>query len=353
MLNFKQPQLRDVIEAPADIEQVRTDLARLYQQKRQLYTDKAHWVHNDDALFEFGASYTRLFMDKLWEAFNDDELIGDSALLDHLWLQVVQQEHGTVVNVNYADESGDNYLLFSIDQALHMQAHLTAHELPVLADINNEAQGYMINEKMFPALLQMIKLLYVADLHFLSPKETVLQPVNNLHFGVKFPDAKIFTATLKVSNNVATPVKINVEIGHYDVRSFNVVDETGNDVTTIGKPHVSAGGTFSWEAQHLPELTNQTLTLTVEAVAIDTLPCLDNLFVIASGNNILMRTGAQVGSFQLELPNEQELGITVDSQDETLTLHYPDADTQIYELSKTYPFFGKWLEETLKTAVNV
>lgn len=353
MLNFKQPQLRDVIEAPADIAQVRTNLARLYQQKRQLLTDKAHWAHNDAALFEAGASYTRLFMDKMWEAFNEDKLIGDSALIEHLWLQVVQQEHGTAVNVNYADEAGENHVLFAIDQALHVQAHLTAHELPVLADITDEAPDYLVNEKMFPALLQIIKLLYAADLRFRSPKETILQPVNDLHFGVKFPDAKTFTATLKVSNNVAVPVKINVEIGHYDVRSFQVVDETGNDVTTIGKPHVSASGTFSWEAQHLPELTNQTLTLTVEAVAIDTLPCLDNLFVIASGNNILMRTGEQVGSFQLELPNKQELGITVNSQDETLTLHYPDADTQIYELAKTYSFFGEWLEATLKTAIIV
>ncbi len=353
MLNFKQPQLRDVIEAPADIAKIRTSLARQYQQKRQVFTDKAHWAHNDAALFEFGASYTRLFMDKLWEALSDDKVIGKSDLLDHLWLEVVQQEQGTTINVNYADESGANHLLFAIDQALHMQAHLTAHELPVLADINGDKTESLITEKMFPAMLQLIKLLYAADLRFLSPKETVLQPVNDLHFGVKFPDAKTFTATLKVSNNVAIPVKINVEIGNYDVRSFQVVDETGNDVTTAGQPHVTAGGTFSWEAQHLPELTNQTLTLTVEAVAIDTLPCLDNLFVTASSNNILMRTGAQIGSFQLELPNQQELGITVNSQDETLTLHYQDPDTQIYELSKIYPFFGEWLEETLKTAIIV
>ncbi|MFD0898219.1 hypothetical protein [Loigolactobacillus binensis] len=353
MLNFKQPQLRDVIEAPADIAAARTSLAHLYQQKRQLFTDKAHWAHNSAAVYEFGASYTRLFMDKLWEAFNDDPVIGDSPLLDHLWLQVVQQDHGTAVNINYADEAGTNHLLLSIDQALNMQAHLTAHELPVLADFTATKPQYLLTEKMFPALLQLIKLLYAAKLHFLSPKETVLQPVAGLHFGVKFPDAKTFTATLKVSNNVAVPVKINVEIGHYDVRSFKVSDETDNDVTTVGKPQVSAGGTFSWEAQHLPELTNQTLTLTVEAVAIDTLPCLDNLFVTASGNNILMRTGAQVGSYQLELPNQKELGLTVNSQDETLTLHYPDTDTQIYELSKTYPFFGEWLEETLKTATNV
>lgn len=347
MLNFKQPQLRDIIKAPAAIAKSRKALIDLYRQKRQLLTDDAHWAHNTAALAEFGASYTRLFMDKLWECFNEAEIIGDSELLAHLWLQVNQQDHGTAINVNYADDQGANHLLFTIDQPMQTQAHLTAHQLPQLADLNAEEPHYLLTDKMFPALLKMINLLYEADLKFLSPQETILQPVNGLHFNIQFPETKTMTSTLKVSNNVATPVKINLEINHYAVRHYQVTDESDNDVTDLGKTNLSKQGTFSWQAKHLPELTNQTLTLTVEAVAIDALPCLDDLFVLASSHNILMRTGQDNGHYQLELPNKQALGLDVDSVAETLTLQYPDENTQIYELCKTYPFLGQWLEKTL------
>lgn len=350
MLNFKQPKLRDIIKAPAAIAKTRKALIQLYRQKRQLLTDDPHWAHNDAALAEFGASYTRLFMDKLWESFNEAETIGDSELLAHLWLQVTQQEHGTAIHVNYADDQGANHLLFTIDQAMQTNAHLTAHHLPQLADLNAEKPHYLLTDQMFPALLKMINLLYEADLRFLSPQETILQPVNGLHFNIQFPETKTMTSTLKVSNNVATPVKINLEINHYAVRHYQVTDESDNDVTDLGKTNLSNQGTFSWQAKHLPELTNQTLTLTVEAVAIDALPCLDDLFVLASSHNILMRAGKDSGHYQLELTNKQALGLDVDSVAETLTLQYPDENTQIYELCKTYPFLGQWLEKTLATA---
>ncbi|ANK60363.1 hypothetical protein [Loigolactobacillus backii] len=347
MLNFNQPQLRDLIAAPADIGQIRQTTMTLYQKQRQYVIDKQQWMQNDQALLELTASYTRVFADKIWEAFNNDKLISQAELLEHIWMNVASDTNQRLaINLNYASDDGqNNTILFSINEALTAKAYLTAQHLPTLQQIKeNASEAYFMDEEQFPALMQMIKLLYAAKIQFQTPRETVLQPVNNLNFKVIFPADKSFSTRTIVTDNVHEPAKLSINIGNFDVRHFKVNDDEKNDVTDLGRSKISDSGLFTWEAETIPDLLNHELTLTISAVEVDALPCLEDLFVTSSSNNILMKTGSTIGTYKLELPNQKELELTINSQNETLSLHYPDPETQIYELNHLYPFFSKWLD---------
>ncbi|KRN27994.1 hypothetical protein IV38_GL001835 [Lactobacillus selangorensis] len=344
MLNFKEKDLRAAVETPQSIGDTRQALTDLYHQRLNYLSGKAQWTTNDQALFELNCSYSRLLLDRIWEAYTDNDTIKDSELLDHTWLQVRGSTSNWVsLDVNYATED-HNTTLFSIQQPLTERAVLAAHNLPTLTKKGDE---FMLPESDYEPLIQMIKLLYKADYRFTSARETILQPVNNLTFPVVFNQPKNFTATEQVGTNVNKLIHLDTQIGRYDVRSFKVVDEDGNNVTKEGKPQISASGLFTWKAENIAPLLDHELTLTVVGVETESLPSLDKLFISAANNSILMKTGDTMSSYRLELPNKKTLGVSVDARSESLVLHYPDDETQVYELIKQYPFLGEWLNDVI------
>ena len=83
-------------------------------------------------------------------------------------------------------------------------------------------------------------------------------------------------------------------------------------------------------------------------------PALDELFVIASSNAILMRQGSHQGVYELPLPNQKLFTVMVNPDNNMIYLKYPDPETQVIELNRQYPFIGEWLKAVLpqKRAFN-
>ncbi|KRK33208.1 hypothetical protein [Loigolactobacillus bifermentans] len=345
MLNFKQPELRDVIAAPANIGKLRQTLRQLYQRQRQYSLDQQQWLENEAAFNELEASYTRILADKIWEAFEAETTIEKTDLFQHIWISVTAVNE---ISINYASTDGQtNRVLLTINDALTKTAYLQAKHLPTL---NQDLTDYFLGAEALTPLITMIKLLYKAGLTFQTPQETILQPVDDLSFLVTFPEPKTFTKEILVSDNVHEPARFDLELAPYALQHFEVTDDEDNDITDLGHVTVTPAGELTWRAsaKDLPDLLNHQLTLTATAVNIDALPCLEDLFVTASNEGILMRTGDKLGQYQLVLTEDQQLGLQVNANDLTLTLSYPDSETHIYELDRTYPFLIKWLEQTIK-----
>ncbi|WP_162208331.1 hypothetical protein [Lacticaseibacillus saniviri] len=106
--------------------------------------------------------------------------------------------------------------------------------------------------------------------------------------------------------------------------------------------------TFSWASTTIPdELVDHNLTLQLNLRSSNNSPALDELFVTASNNAILMRQLPGNGHYELVLPNKQPLTVQVDPKSDTLKLGYPENTIQIIELNKQYPFIGDWLKQVL------
>lgn len=344
MINYNQPKVHDIIDSNAAINDIRQEIMTIYGSTLLNLNDKPQWQTNAAALANNAAEFSRILMNKIYEICCDDEIISNSELFEHLWIETVVNGAAPQIKFNYANNDSRNTLLFTINHPIDQQGHLEADNLPTIDDIAPAALPF--NDNDYAALIRLIKLLYTADYRFTTAIETILQPVDGLTFKTVFPPLQN-TATSQEIHSNDEPISLKVNVGNNDIASYEVI-MNGKNIADSGNAQLTSDGTFIWERDSDDDLADQTITLSVNFVSTDHLPALDDLFIAASMSGVLMRAGDKVDEYELTLPNKQVLGLSISAPQQAIRLHYPEPTLHVYELIKQYDFLGDWLKGAIK-----
>ncbi|MBU3851605.1 MAG: hypothetical protein H9901_02790 [Candidatus Paralactobacillus gallistercoris] len=344
MINYNQPKIHDIIDSKAPISDIHREITSIYGSALLNLNDKPQWQTNAAALANNAAEFGRILMNKIHEMCCNDELISNSNLFEHLWMQTDINGATPQIKFNYANDKSSNILLFTINHPIDQQGHLQAENLPTIYDIQPAALP--LDDNDYAALIRLIKQLYTADYHFNTAVETILQPVDGLTFNTVFPPVQAISASQEIHSN-DEPISLKVNVGSNDIANYEVM-VNGKNIADTGDAQLTDDGTFIWERDSDDDLADQTLTLSVNYVSTDHLPALDDLFIAASMNGILMRASDQADEYELTLPNNQILGLTISAPRQAIRLHYPEPTLHVYELIKQYDFLGEWLKGAIK-----
>lgn len=351
MLNYNNQELITIITSDLEIAEARTRLTVQCDTAIAAMQTEL-WQDNNAAKTTLLLDYTALFANKISQQLSTTAGLKNSDFLDQLWLKPVvhDTEHTTIVF--FQATTAGNKELFTIVDPLQIDGRLVASNLPTLLQITaktDDAISYTDAE--LTALIALIKALYAAGYSFRTVDETVLQPVDGLNFTTKFDISQPQTASVTVekAGNIQLTAPVNGTVS-----SYHVYDEDNHDWMDLGSA-TRDGDKFTWASTSIPEdLVGQKLTLAVAVQSVDNVPAMDELFVIASSNAILMREHGGVGEYSLSLPNHNDLTVRVDPLSGTVTLGYPEPTVQVIELNHLYPFIGDWLKSVLpkKPAFN-
>ncbi|WP_225046770.1 hypothetical protein [Lacticaseibacillus kribbianus] len=342
MLNLEDQSLQKLITAPMSAKEARQAVTKAYKARINAMRNDALWQANLPAMAATIRSYTTLLADKLLAALRGDKHL-DKDFAARLWYEVSVGDADRSTITLYLAGTSSNQELLTIDGPFTKEAKLVAKNLPTLLQVTAEDPTLDYTDAEVTALIALIKCLYTADLAFTSIDETVLQPVDGLHFKTRYTTVRTLNVTKTVADGSAT---LTVPLTNAAVATYQVLDDHKRDWADAGTDSQDAQG-FSWTTSTLPEeLEGQNLKLVAQVRTGENSPALDELFVIASANAILMRQG-QPGDYSLDLPNHAQLAIKVDPDSDALTLRYPEPTRQLIELNHTYPFIGEWLKAIL------
>lgn len=345
MLNYQDHAIQNIATTALTAKDARIKITEAYADAFAKLTNSAIFASNEAATAALTTSYTALLVDKLHEALST--LPGlHPQFAERLWLAPELRSSGHSQITAYLATDSENLPLFVIDSPLLDSASLVAKNLPTLLQVTAKDETPLAyDENQLTALSILTKGLYHADYAFKTVDETVLQPVDGLTFKTKYDNTTKLTAAKHV--DTAGDISLSLDLAGAAPVGFHVFDDAGHDWMDLGTDS-NDGTTFTWASTTIPEeLVGHALTLSVTVRAGEIAPALDELFVIASNHAILMRQGKQAGSYELALPNHEALAVTSNADDDTLSLHYPDADVQVLELNHQYPFLGEWLKAVL------
>ena len=271
-----------------------------------------------------------------------------------MWFKdTTSDPHHSEITLIQATEE-DNQPLLTIVDPLSPSATLKAANLPTLLQITaSDSNALPYDADEIKALSALTKALNQGGYQFATIDETVLQPINGLHFKTRFDNLKPLVAKKTVVKAGEFSIQTNLDRDS-KVLDYQVLDEDGHDWKDLGSEEVK-GDRFEWASTTIPEeLVNHHLKLVVRVSAGTNSPALDELFVIASSNAILMRQGSHQGVYELPLPNQKLFTVMVNPDNNMIYLKYPDPETQVIELNRQYPFIGEWLKAVLpqKRAFN-
>lgn len=351
MLNFNDKEILSIINDDLEPADARHRVTVRADKDEHAMSSNPLWANNDFVRMNNLLAYTELLTDKFKQAFSEVDGLKGTDFTNRLWMQAVapNAEHTTIVFFLATED--ENRELFSIIDPLTTDGYIAASNLPTLPQITGDEDDLGYTDDELSGLSVLIREMYAAGYNFRTVDETVLQPVDGLTFTTKFDTSN----TVSGSQMVMEPgdLSISVEV-RGTVSSYHVLDEDGHDWMDLGTASMD-GDTFTWASTSIPgELVGQNLTLQANIRSAANVPAMDELFVIASANAILMKQLAGDGNYALSLPNHRDLSVSVDIDKNTVSLSYPDSETQIIELNTEYPFFGKWLEAVLpkKPAFN-
>lgn len=343
MLNFKDQELTKIVTAELPAKAARDAITIAYSKRMAFLRNDPLWQGNLPAIQAETLSYTALMADKLLEALRASAKI-DSTFSQRLWFEpkVGDGDHSTItINLASPDK---NIELLTIDGALTPNGRLVAKNLPTLLQVTAKEPDLGYTDAEVQALAAMIKVLYTADLTFATIDETVLQPVDGLSFATKFDSSKPLSTTVEIKSS--GNIKLSVSLDHGTVVGYQVLDDNGHDWKDLGADD-TADDVLTWASTTIPgELVGAHLTLRVNVRTAENSPALDELFVIASSNAILMRQAGN-GAYALDLPNHNVLNIKLDTENDRIILHYPEQTVHVMELNHQYPFLGEWLKAVL------
>ncbi|ARY90788.1 MULTISPECIES: hypothetical protein [Lacticaseibacillus] len=353
MLNLNDTHLAALIAKPLSVSQLRQQISTAYQTETDRLADSPLWGANDDALTALLASYTGLMRDKLYQTLQNMASI-PANFLQTLWFKdtTTDSQHSEITLIQATEN--DNNTLLTIVNPLSADATLKAVNLPTLLQITaSDSHALPYDDDEVKALSALTKALNQGGYQFSSIDETVLQPVNGLHFKTRFDNLKPLVAKKTVVKAGAFSINVTLDL-ESKVLDYQILDEDGHDWKDLGSEDVKSDR-FEWASTTIPEeLVNHHLKLVVRVAAGNNSPALDELFVIASNNAILMRQGKQKGVYELPLPNQKLFTVLIDPDNNMVYLKYPDPETQVIELNRQYPFIGEWLKAVLpqKRAFN-
>lgn len=353
MLNLNDAHLAALITKPLTVAQARQQIGTAYQQEADRLANSPLWESNDEALTALLASYTNLLGNKLYQALQNLTSI-PTPFLQTLWLQdTTADAHHSEIAVIQTTQDDNNTLLTIVDP-LSDDAKLKAVNLPTLLQITAaDSNAMTYDAETVKALSALAKALNQGGYRFTTVDETVLQPVNGLSFKTRFDNLKPLVAKKAVIK--AGDFSIGTSLDQdAKVLGYQVLDEDGHDWQDLGSEEIK-NDRFEWASTTVPqELVNHRLKLIIRVSAGSNSPALDELFVIASNNAILMRQGANAGVYELPLPNQKIFTVMINPANNMVYLKYPDPETQIIELNHQYPFIGEWLKAVLpqKRAFN-
>lgn len=343
MLNFKDRELIKITTNALSAKEARDEITIAYSKRMAFLRNDPLWQGNLPAIQAETLSYTALMADKLLEALRTSKQI-DNTFSERLWFEpkVGDGDHSTITI--YLASPDKNTELMTIDGALTPNGRLIAKNLPTLLQITAKDPELDYSDSELQALGAMIKVLYTADLSFATIDETVLQPVDGLSFATKFDNSKPLSTTVEIKSS--GNIKLSVPLDHGSVINYQVIDDNGHDWKDLGADD-TADDTLTWASTTIPnELVGAHLRLQVNVRAAENSPALDELFVIASNNAILMRQAGH-GAYALDLPNHNVLNIKLDTENNRIVLHYPEKTVHVMELNHLYPFLGQWLKSVL------
>ncbi|WP_461225153.1 hypothetical protein [Lacticaseibacillus suihuaensis] len=342
MLNLEDQSLQKLVTTTMDAKAARQAVTKAYKARIHAMRNDSLWQANLPAMEAVTRSYTTLLAEKLLAALRADSHL-DKTFAARLWFDatVGDADHSTITL--YLAGPDSNQELLAIDGPFTQDAKLKAKNLPTLLQVTAEDPTLDYTDAEVTALIALIKCLYTADFAFTTIDETVLQPVAGLSFKTRYTNVRTLNVTKTVANHTAT---LTVPLTNASVTAFSVLDDHKHDWADAGAANQDAQA-FAWTGADLPEeLEGQNLKLVAQVRTGENSPALDELFVIASANAILMRQG-QPGNYSLDLPNHAQLSIQVDPDSDALTLQYPEPTRQLIELNHTYPFIGEWLKAIL------
>lgn len=351
MLNFKDKEVIDIITSELEPAEARRRVTIKSEEDSKKTSNDPIWAQNEFACANQLLAYTELLADKFTQALSDVQGLAGTDFAKRLWLQAVAPNATHTTIVFFLATPENNRELFTLVDPLRTDGRLVSSNLPTLEQITAKDSELDFSDEEITALIVLIKEMYAAGYGFRSVDETVLQPVDGLSFNTKFDTSKPVTASKDVT--AAGNIVLHVHVPG-PVAAYQVVDDEGHDWMDLGSDKLDHGD-FIWESTSIPEeLVGHELTLQVAARSVDNVPAMDELFVIASSNAILMRETGNNGEYALSLPNHQDLTVRVDASANTVTLAYPNSTTQIIELDNQYPFLGEWLKAVLpkKPAFN-
>ncbi|MFD1392540.1 hypothetical protein ACFQ3L_02915 [Lacticaseibacillus jixianensis] len=343
MLNFKNQELTKIITGTLSAKAAREAIIQAYNSRMRLLRNDPLWQGNLPALQAETLSYTALMADKLLETLKASKDI-DPAFAERLWFEpaVGDGDHSTIKV--YLASPDQNTELLAIEGILTDSGRLVAKNLPTLLQITAKEPDLPYTAAEVHALAAMIKVLYTADLTFATIDETVLQPVDGLSFATKFDSSKPLSTTVEIKSS--GNIKLAVPLDHGSVVDYQVVDDNGHDWKELGADSTD-NDVLTWASTTIPgELVGAHLRLQVNVRTAENSPALDELFVIASSNAILMRQAGR-NAYALDLPNHNVLGIKLDTANNRIILHYPEKTVHVMELDHLYPFLGQWLKAVL------
>lgn len=351
MLNYANDALQAIITKQLTAKEARIKITEAYTNQIEAMRDDPLWAQNEPALTTTTLSFTTLLADKLIEALGHEARLPKN-FSSRLWVNAVasQPDHSNIIF--YLANETANQELFSITDPLAAGAKLAASNLPTLLQVTAaDDDQVQFEDDEITSLSAIIKALYNADYSFASVDETVLQPVNGLTFTPRYHNVSTLATTATVKEPGSFQLSLALQGGN--VIEYHVFDDQGHDWQDLGTDDTQ-DDTFSWASTTIPEdLVDHPLNLQVTVRASENVPALDELFVIASNNAILMKQGVN-GNYVLELPNHNSLTVRIDPTTDQIRLEYPEKDVQLMELNNQYPFIGEWLKAVLpqKRAFN-
>ncbi|KRM86602.1 hypothetical protein [Lacticaseibacillus thailandensis] len=345
MLNLNDKETIEIITTQMEAAQARTRITLKYEERVNDFSNSDVWSANVTAQTNLLHEFTELLANKLVQSFNATEGLHETEFMDRFWLKTSADdaEHSTITA--FLANKGDNHELLSIVNPLSTDGYLQATDLPTLLQITaQDGPKVDYTEAELKALSALTKALYATGYRFRGVDETVLQPVAGLTFGTKFDNA----APLTNSATITEPGNVRLFVETDDpVASFHVYDDEGHDWMDLGAASEPGNG-LAWESTTIPdELVGSNLTLSVNVHSDQNVPALDELFVTAANNAVLMRETDREGQYVLALPDHNDLTVTVDAEQGNISLGYPDATVQVLELVHNYPFLGTWLRGVL------
>jgi len=351
MLNLRDSKLKSILTSLLTASEAREQVTTHWQNAQKSFKSSP-LVNSQAAETSLLASYTDLLGDKLYQALTEVSGVS-SDFLDRIWIEsAANTPEQSGLKFNLETKTG-TLGLFSVMNPLSDDGHLVSENLPTLLQITAKDAELVFTQAELDQLSTIIKVLYTADYRFLSIDDTVLQPIDQLSFKTKYDNTQPLTTTVHVDEPGNVQLSMDIDPNAVVV-GYQILDDAGHDWMDLGTEDLTKT-TFSWASTTIPdELVDHNLTLQLNLRSSNNSPALDELFVTASNNAILMRQLPGNGHYELVLPNKQPLTVQVDPKSDTLKLGYPENTIQIIELNKQYPFIGDWLKQVLpkKPAFN-